>query len=282
MFYNYNGVIQQGQGLPVDLNNRALNYGDGIFESMRYANGRINFWEDHYFRLMASMRIVRMEIPLSYSPEYLEEQIRLTLEANELSGQTARIKFLAYRKSGGLYTPQTNDVEYIITTHPLEGSKFELNENGLAVDVFKDFYKQKSLLSNIKSTSAQLYVVASIYKKENKLDECIILNDDRAVCEAISANVFIVKGEEVYTPPLSDGCLKGVMRKNVITSLKKLGFSVHEKSFSPFEIQKADEMFVTNATLGVRWVSSFKKKKFVNTTAQRLVPELNIAAALSK
>jgi branched-chain amino acid aminotransferase len=282
MFYNYNGVIQQGQGLPVDLNNRALNYGDGIFESMRYANGRINFWEDHYFRLMASMRIVRMEIPLSYSPEYLEEQIRLTLKANELSGQPARIKFLAYRKSGGLYTPQTNDVEYIITTYPLEGSKFELNENGLVVDVFKDFYKQKSLLSNIKSTSAQLYVVASIYKKENKLDECIILNDDRAVCEAISANVFIVKGEEVYTPPLSDGCLKGVMRKNVITSLKKLGFSVHEKSFSPFEIQKADEMFVTNATLGVRWVSSFKKKQFVNTTAQRLVPELNIAAALSK
>ncbi len=280
MHYNHNGTITEGDKITTAINNRALNYGDGIFESLKYSNGRLNFWEDHYFRLMSSMRIVRMEIPLTYSPEYIEEQIRLTLKANGLSGKAARVKFLVYRKEGGLYTPDTNDVEFIITVSELESATYKLNTNGLVVDVFKDFHKQKNLLSNIKSTSAQLYTVASIYRKENGLDECILLNDDKSVCEAISANVFIVKGEEVITPPLSDGCLKGVMRKNVIKALKKLGYSVLEKSFSPFEIQKADEMFLTNASSGVRWVGSYKKKTFINNCSQKLTAELNIAAAL--
>ncbi len=281
MFYNSNGQITEGSQITIGLKNRAFNYGDGVFESIKFSNGRLNFWEDHYFRLMSSMRIVRMEIPLSFSPEYLEEQIRLTIEANGLTKQAARIRFVVYRKEGGLYTPESNDVEYIITATPTKNTSYILNETGLVVDVFKDFYKQKSLLSTIKSSSAQFYAVASVFRKENGLDECILLNDDKSVCEAISANVFLVKGEELITPPLSDGCLKGVMRKNVITAAKKLGYKVTEKSFSPFEIQKADEMFFTNASNGIRWVSQYKKKSFVNATALKLIPELNIAAALS-
>ncbi len=281
MFYNSNGQITEGNQLTIGLSNRALNYGDGVFESIKFANGRLNFWEDHYFRLMSSMRIVRMEIPLSFSPEFLEEQIRLTIRANSLTDKPARVRFLVYRKEGGLYTPDSNDVEYLITASEAESTNYTLNEKGLTVDVFKDFYKQKSLLSNIKSSSAQFYAVASIFRKENGLDECILLNDDKSVCEAISANVFVVKGDEVITPPLADGCLKGVMRKNAIIALKKLGYNVLEKSFSPFEIQKADEMFFTNASSGIRWVGQFKKKTFVKATSEKLVPELNIAVALS-
>lgn len=280
MLYNWNEKMQKAPTLEVGLDNRALNYGDGVFESMKFANQRINFWEDHYFRLMASMRILRMEIPMSFSPEYLEDQIKQTIKANALTQKAVRVKLLVMRKAGGLYEPQSNDVDLLITVAELAHTQYQLNEEGLEVDIFKDYFKSKSLLSTVKSTSAQFYSLASIFKKENQLDECLLLNDDKSVVEAISSNVFMLKGGTVYTPPLSDGCLKGVMRKQVMELLPKMDYKLVEKSFSPFEIQKADELFLTNAIHGVRWVRQYRKKSFSKNCSEKLVKRLNLAAAI--
>lgn len=280
MLYNYNGEIIESENIELPVANRAMNYGDGVFETMKYSNNRINFWEDHYFRLMASMRILRMEIPMDFSPEYLEEQFRETLAHNGLSERAARVKLLVFRKEGGYYTPATNQVDFVITVSEIGDAAYKPNEKGLEVDLFKDFYKQKSLLSTIKSSSAALYTVASIFKKENGLDECILLNDDKMVVEAISSNIFMVKGQTVYTPPVTEGCLKGVMRKNVMEILPKMNYEVKEESFSPFEIQRADELFLTNAINGVQWVEKYRKKTFGNECSSKLVKRLNVMAAI--
>ncbi len=280
MYYNHNGRVEEGNELNVALNNRALNYGDGIFETMKFANGRLNFWEDHYFRLMASMRIVRMQIPMNFSPEFLEGEIRHLISANKLDDKAVRVKMLVFRKDGGYYTPGVNEVDYLITVSEIESAVYKLTETGLKVDLFRDFYKQKGLLSTIKSSSAMLYTVASVFREENALDECLLLNDDKMVSEAISANVFMVKDKLVTTPPLSDGCLKGVMRGNVIKLLPKMGFEVEERSFSPFEIQKADELFLTNSVHGVRWVEQYRKKTFGSSAAADLVKKLNVHVAI--
>jgi len=226
------------------------------------------------------MRILRMEIPMSFSPEYLEEQIRATLTENYLSEKAARVRLQVIRKEGGLYTPVSNEVNFLISVTELDEPNYSLNEKGLEVDLFKDYYKQKSLLSNIKSGSAVLYTVASIFKKENGLDECLLLNDDKMIAEAISANVFVVKGKEILTPPLTDGCLKGVMRKQVLEILPKMGYEVSEKSISPFDLQKADELFFTNASKGIQWVEKYRKKTFVKEVSQALITRLNIQVAL--
>ena len=280
MIYQYNGQFIESTEINLNLSDRAMRYGDSVFESMKYANGRINFWEDHYFRLMSSMRILRMEIPMSFSPEYLEEQIKATVEKNELTQKAARIRLQVSRKEGGLYSPESNDVNLLITIQEMESAQYQLNETGLEVDLFKDFYKQKSLLSTIKSGAATLYTVASIFKKENNLDECLLLNDDKKVAEAISANVFVVQGKTVITPPLSDGCLKGVVRKQVLALLPKMGYEVKEKSISPFELQKSDELFLTNASKGVQWVEKYRKKTFTKNVSEELVKKLNIQVAL--
>ncbi len=281
MAYNFNGTLREGEELSVDLRNRALNYGDSIFESMRFAHNRINFWEDHYFRLMANMRIVRMEIPLDFSPEYLEKQIRETITANGLQSQSARVRLSTWRKSGGLYTPANNVVDFLITANPLVSEKYTLNEKGLEVDLYKDFYVQKSMFSTLKTGSSLLSVVAAVYKKENGLDECLLLNDQKELTEAISANLFLVKGKEVFTPPLSSGCLKGVMRKRVLALLPKLGFAVREEAINPFELQRADEVFLTNAIAGIRWVGKYRKKEYTNTVSAVLVDKINLDAALA-
>lgn len=266
--------------MELSLNNRALNYGDGVFESLKYSFNRLNFWEDHYFRLMASMRILRMEIPRSFSPEYLEEQLLTCVKANDLENKAVRIKLLVFRKSGGRYTPLTNETDFIITTEELRNSSYVLNDKGLRIDLFKDFYKQPGLLSNIKHLGSSLYTVASVFRQENELDECVLLNDHKEVVEAISANLFMVKGKEVYTAPLSSGCLKGVMRKQVLELLPKLDYQVKEENFSPFELQRADEVFLTNAIRGVQWVGSYRKKEYSKDCAEQLNKRLNVVVAI--
>ncbi len=280
MVYSFNGKATDKDTLEVEINNRGLNYGDGVFETMKYANGRINFWEDHYFRLMANMRILRMEIPMSFSPEFLEQQLKKIVETNELNHKAARLKLLVWRKAGGYYTPESNDIDYLITVSELPSAVYELNEKGWETDLFKDYYKPKSLLSGIKTTSAALYTVAGIFKKENGLDECILMNDNKSVAEGISHNIFMVKDKEVISPPLESGCLKGVMRKKVIELLPKMGYTVSEKEFSPFEIQKADELFFTNTINGVRWVSRYRKKEFKSDCSRLLIEKINIKVAL--
>ncbi len=280
MICNHNGKFIEGENINISTHNRALNYGDGVFETIKYANRRLNFWEDHYFRLMASMRILRMEIPMSFSPEFLEELIRNTIRENGLEEAAVRVRFTVYRKAGGLYTPHSNEIDFLITLSRLEEHSFTLNESGLNIDLYRDFYVQQSLLSTIKSLNANLYTIASIFKKENNLDECILLNDKKMVVEAISANLFMLKNKVVYTPPLSDGCLKGVMRKQVIELLREMDFEVREESFSPFEIQKAEELFLTNSIKGIQWVHQYKKKSFEKSLSEQLVKRLNVKVAL--
>lgn len=280
MAYIYNGQIKEGEHIELELNNRALNYGDGVFETIKYSFNRLNFWEDHYFRLMASMRILRMEIPQSFSPEYLEEQLRECVSVNNLQESGARLKILVFRKAGGLYTPASNDVDFVITAVPIENPGYRLNDKGLVIDLYKDFYKQKGLLSNLKHLGASIYTIASVYRAENDLDECVLLNDDKQVVEAISSNLFMVKGREVYTAPLDSGCLKGVMRKQVIDLLPKLDYEVKEESFSPFELQRADEVFLTNAIKGVQWVAKYRKKEYSHECAEALSKRLNVTVAI--
>lgn len=271
----YNGEILSPENVKFPSTNRAFRYGDAVFETMKYANGKVLFLEDHYFRLMSTMRILRMEIPMNFSPEFLEEQINEVVAANHAERQTNRVRLTVFRAGAGLYQPETNDVEYLIETSLLPNSEFVLNEKGLNIDLFKDFYVHKSMLSNLKTANAQLYVLASIFKAENKLDECVLLNDDKHVAETISSNIFILTDGVVHTPPLDSGCLKGVMRKNIISLLKKMKVEVRETSFSPFELQKAQEVWLTNAISGLQWAGNYRKKQFENTLATKVVAALN-------
>jgi branched-chain amino acid aminotransferase len=271
----HNGEIFHPDHVRFSSSNRAFRYGDAVFETMKWANGKLNFWEDHYFRLMSSMRILRMEIPMDFSPEFLEAQIVETIAANHAERQANRVRLTVYRKGEGYYTPQTSEIGYLIEIEALPNHDFVLNQRGLNIDLYKDFFVQKSMLSNLKTANAMLYTLASIYKKENALDECVLLNDEKNVAEAITSNLFMLKDGVVYTPPTESGCLKGVMRKNIISLLKTMKQTVSEELFSPFELQKADEVWLTNAISGVQWVGNYRKKNYSNGLASQVLAQLN-------
>ena len=278
---NLDGSILD-KNIHISINNRGYAYGDALFETIKVTNGKILFWEDHYFRLMASMRIMRMEIPMNFTMEFLENEIFKTIEANTLSDVSSRVKLQVHRKEGGLYTPEVNDIGFIISVKSISEGFYLLNEDFYEVDLFKDYYVSPSLLSTLKTNNKALNVVGSIYAKENNLNNCLLLNTNKHVVEALNGNVFLVKGNKIKTAPLTDGCLKGVMRSQIIDIIKKTQeYELVEDSISPFEIQKSDEMFITNVVKGIQPVSKYRKKVFSNSTSKALLQKLNVKIRLA-
>ena len=255
--------------------NRAFLYGDAVFETVKIVKGKILFLEDHYFRLMASMRILRMEIPMNFTMEYFEEQLLSVVENNGYS-TSARARITVYRNDGGYYLPTTNEISFLIHTCPLDNQSFVFVTKECEVDLYKDFYISKQLLSTLKTTNKVVQVTASIYANENELDNCIMLNDSKNVVEVLQGNIFMLQGNTLITPPISEGCTNGVMRKQVIALAKKIeGLEVIEEIISPFDLQKADELFFTNVIKGIQSITKYRKKEFVTTTANALVQKLN-------
>ena len=278
---NLDGNIVKEENANLSVLNRGFAYGDSVFETVRVINGKIMFWEDHYFRLMASMRIMRMEIPSSFSPEFLEKEIIEIIEANELSTSAARIRFAVYRLQGGYYTPATREIGYVITAEAMENSFYLFNDSPYEIELFKDHYVNSGLLSTIKSNNRAVNVLGSIYARENEYDNCLLLNEKKSVVEALNGNIFLVKGNTIKTPPIADGALNGIIRKQLINILKKTEeYKLEEASISPFELQKADELFITNVAQGIQPVSKYRKKSFENKVSKELLSKLNVKARL--
>ncbi|MDC0630159.1 MAG: aminotransferase class IV [Flavobacteriaceae bacterium] len=279
---NFNGELLSEQHAKLSVFNRGLAYGDALFETLKTLNGKILFWEDHYFRLMASMRILRMEIPMAFTPEFLESQILELLSKQESNSNSYRVKFTVFRKEGGFYTPLTNDVAYFITAQALNKDLYLLNSSAYRVELFKDFYVTPGLLSTLKTNNKVLNVLGSVYAKENKYQNCLLLNTNKNIVEALNGNLFLVKGNVIKTPPLEDGCLKGIMRKQVIEIIKKIpDYEFEETSISPFELQKADELFVTNVIQGLQPITAYRKKIFTTSVSQNILAKLNMIVRLA-
>ena len=270
---NFNGNIAQEENLLTQ--NRAFLYGDGVFETVKIINNKILFLEDHYFRLMASMRVVRMEIPMNFTMEYFEEQILKLAQEKEISG-SARARITVFRNNGGLYLPMANEVSFLIHATPLENTFYVLSSNPYEVDLYKDFYVTKQLLSSIKTINKMINVTGSVFAHENGLDNCILINDSKNVVEALQGNLFMVIGKKLITPPVSEGCLNGIMRKQILTLTKKIeSIEVLEEVISPFDLQKADELFLTNVITGIQPITKYRKKEFTSNLAHLLVQKLN-------
>lgn len=277
---NFSGNLTENQ--KISVNNRGYRYGDALFETIKVISSKILFWEDHYFRLMASMRILRMEIPMSFTMEYLESQILDTIVANGLEDSSCKVRLLVNREEGGLYAPKTNKIEFIITVDSLDNDNYLSNDTVYEVDLFKDFYVIADMLSTLKTNNKILNVVGSIYAQDNDLDNCLILNNSKNVVEALNGNIFLLKGNLLKTPPLKDGCLKGVMRKQIIDIVSELPeLNLVEESISPFELQKADELFITNVIQGIQPVTKYRKKTFNIDYSRLIVSKLNEKVALN-
>ena len=270
-----NGSYLKSDKPILESNNRSFLYGDGLFETI-HANGtEPQFIKMHMKRMLGSMKILKMVIPGFFSAEYFTSHIKGVLTRNK-QFQGARVRITVFRNSGGLYTPEVNEVSFVIESDPLDNDLFTLNQQGYKVEVFTDIVKPANLLSSVKTTSALPFVLAGIFKSENLLDDCLILNSSARICESISSNIFLVKGNKYYTPSLKEGCLPGIMRQVIIDIIKNEGLDMNDGcSLTVEDLLNSDEIFLTNSISGIRWVVAFRQKRYYNKSSKFLIKLLN-------
>ncbi|MPT35179.1 MAG: aminotransferase class IV, partial [Flavobacterium sp.] len=206
---------------------------------------------------------------------YFEEQVKTLLQSKEAAA-AYRVRFTVFRQSGGFYLPKTNETAFLVTAEPLENPMYVIANNTYEVELFKDFYVTKQLLSTLKSTNKMVQITGSIFADENGYDNCLLLNDEKNVVEALQSNLFMLLNGKLITPPVTDGCLNGIMRKQILALARKMeGIEVLEESVSPFELQKADEIFLTNVIKGIQPVTKYRKKEYKTDLATELLKKLN-------
>jgi len=276
---HFNGELVSDTSIPL-AGNRGFLFGDGVFETIRVNDGKPLFLEDHYFRLMAAMRICRMEIPMTFTMEFFSSAIAELVTALGYQA-AARTRITVFRNSGGYYRPTDNTVSWMMEATPIQ-PVYSWEEGSYEVELYKDYLIPRQLLSSIKSTNRMLNVTAAVFADENGYANCLLLNDARNVAEAVQGNIFMLTGNRLVTPPVSEGCLNGVMRQQVLALARKMdGVEVVEESISPFDLQKADELFITNVIMGIRPVTQYRKKAFTDGFSKRLLVQLNAHVRLS-
>ncbi len=279
---NYNGELIADTADFLEHSNRGFRWGDALFEEVRVIDGRPVFWEAHYFKLMASMRILRMEIPASFTMEYLEEQLVRTVKANALETLTALVRISVFRLGGAVLSAIDEKVGFIMDGAPMSNPFYQIQDAPYEVEIFKDYYLNADMLSNLDTTDKLLQVIASVYATENGYQDCLLVNGNKQVVATIYGNLFLLSGTTLKTPPLQDGCTNGVIRKEVIEIVEHSGeFEMAEASISPFELQKADELFVVNVKEGIIPITKYRKKEYDSQAAKALIGKLNARARFS-
>lgn len=256
-------------GTPVITpQNRSFRYGDGLFETMRMQRGKIVNIDFHFERLFAGMKMLQIDIPEYFSKNYFLDTVNELLSKNSIF-QNARIRLMFFRGDEGIFEVENNSANFIIETFPLP-EKIKLNEEGLVVDLFPDAAKSCDRFSNLKSDNYLPSVMAVRFAKKNSLDDAIILNAFGRICESSIANVFIIKDENIYTPPLSEGCVAGTMRRWMLEKLMLNNYVVQEKEMSIEDVLSADELFLTNSIQPIWWVKQFRNKIYGNKKVKEI------------
>ena len=271
-FINYNGRMLDEQEPVIKASDRSYRYGDGVFETIKVWKSKILLAELHFERLMFSLQTLKINRPKLVTPERLKNEI-LELCGRNKCEDAARVRLSISRGAGGLYDSDDN-FQYLIECSTLTGTSSKLNENGVIIDIFPHARKSIDIFSNLKSSNYLPYTMAALYAKEKNLNDCLLLNMHDRICDATIANVFWVKDKTVFTPPLSEGCVAGVMRRYLIEKLATVGQSLKEEELGIRNLENADEVFFTNAIYGIRWVKQFRENIYDNKISEKLYTEI--------
>lgn len=256
--------------------NRAMKYGDGLFESIRVINGELKFYSSHIERLQKGMDFLNIEFHRKQFEE-INVCIEQLLIKNEID-KGGRIRLTIFRSGGGKYTPESNKPSYFIEAEPLAENEYQLNTRGHSIDLAVENRVYFNPILRFKTLNSLPYILASIEKENKMVDELVLLNPSGNVVEATKSNIFMVFGNNLYTPAISEGCLEGVMRNRIIQLAHQIGLKVTESQIPVNFLERADEVFLTNSVLGISWVGSYQRKRYFNKVSRKLVENLNKTA----
>jgi branched-chain amino acid aminotransferase len=255
-YVSLNGKLFSSDAPLFLAQNRSFRYGDGLFETMKVLNGQILLSSFHFDRLWLGLHMLQISLPEGFTREYLQEATIILCKENNML-QAARIRLAVFRND-------ENRAEFVIETMPLPPDANLLNEKGWNLEIYPFARKSCDAIGNLKTANYLIYILAGLHAKEKNVEECLVLNTENNLCDASKANVFLIHSQNVYTPALHQGCVNGVMRRYLIERLKELGIPVYQKEIDEEFLLKADEVFITNAITGMRWIATYRDRHFDN------------------
>ncbi len=273
-YINFNGRLLKQEQAVLNSNNRAFQYGDALFETMHANGSDVQFFHEHYNRLVKNAGKLGFIIPQSFTISALQNEIKRLFHRNKYY-KGARVRLTVFRNSGGYYTPKDNNCTWLIETSKLETDRYQLNTNGLQIDLFSDIKKPINFFSDMKTANSLLFVMAGLNSQIMEVDDSLILNENGDIIEASSSNIFIVKDKTLITPDCNSGCLPGIMRQQIIKIALSGNIPLKTEKISRSSLFDADEVFLTNAVKGISWVIAYKSKRYFNEFAKTLIEPLN-------
>ena len=268
-YFIFNGKLLKSESAIISANSRGLRFGDGLFETIKSINGQLEFVDEHFARLWKGMQVLQFTIPKQFTPDYLEQEIQTLLKKNN-HDKMGRVRLTVFRGDGGLYDAVDHKPNYLIQSWALPDETGSWNSNGLVVGIYTDVKKSCDILSNLKHNNFLPYAMGALFAKKEKWNDAVLLNTEGRLCDTSIANIFLIKNEVIYTPALSEGCIAGVMRRNLIEKLTAAGYKLVEGKLSVEELLDADEVFLTNSIYNMRWVQSIEDKKYSNMQTQKI------------
>jgi branched-chain amino acid aminotransferase len=263
------GQFFRDDKLLVGANSRALRYGDGLFETMKVNQGRIQLSGWHFERLFKGLELLQFECPSYFTPAYLEDKI-LQLAHRNGHSNLARVRLMIYRGNGGLYDTVSHFPHHVIQCWSLPPANHQFNENGMVLGIHRTAHKTMDVLANTKSNNYLPYVLGSLEVKKEKWNDAVVLNAAERVADCTISNLFMVKDWVIYTPAASEGPVLGIMRRYILDHCASVGLSTKETGLTEADLLQADELFLTNTSYGLRWVGRLGEKQFSNNLSARL------------
>lgn len=272
-YISLNGKLLQYDSAILTVANRSFRYGDALFETVKCVNGIPLFLESHLQRMYAGMEIMEYEWNDQLLKTVLNEEVKRLLIRNRLK-DGARLRITVFRNDGGKYAPTTNEVSVLLETEP-DINAYQLNKEGISLGIYDEVFKPIHAFNSLKSANSLMFVKAGIAKAKKQVDDLIILNSKGLVCETIASNIFMIIHNRLVTPPLSEGCLPGTMRQNILALAPTLGLEVLETPIGVNALEQAEEVFTSNAINGVQWVMGYESKRYFHKVSAKIIQELN-------
>ena len=249
-------IVHNGSFVPAGRpvlgpGNRSFKWGDGLFETIRVHRRKIALQPLHFERLFTGLTLLQIDVPWQFTAEALVEAIAELCTRNQCA-ESARVRLAVYRD-------ENNNAGYTIEAVPLEQPA---TKSAGVIGLYPFARKSTDAFSSVKSASFLPYVLAARFAAEKGWDDALVLNTDGAVCDSSKANIFLIKKEEVYTPPLNSGCVAGVMRRFLVERLHAEGRAVHQRAIREQDLLEADEIFLTNAVMGIQPIERFGDKTY--------------------
>lgn len=276
MHFNLNGSLENHSGAILNIDNRGFLLGDIIAETVRIADGKIRLWEEHYFNLMASIRIFRMRIPLEFMPEFLENEMIRTLEANQI--QNAKLQIIIFRNPDSNQILTKSSVSYLIKIEAVfPDSNYKWIHEPSEIEIFRDYTVNPTFLTQVRSHKPE-EIVAAAYLQENDYTDLVLLNPEKRIARTLMGNPFLIQGNKILTPKISEGGIRSVLRNHLCKLLSESDtFELEETEIFPFEMQKSDELFVLIEGEGILSIHQNRKKTYSIEKTREVFELLNQA-----